>query len=177
VCARSPEGQLHQKNRGQQVRRGDSAPLLRSGETSSGVLHPALEPSVQERHGPVGGGPEEATKTIRGLERLSYEERLRELRLFSLQKRRIQGDLIADFQYLKRACQKDKDKLFSRASCNRTRGNGFELKEGRFRLAVRKEFFTMRAVKHWKRLPREVLDAPSLETFKTCLNGALSDLV
>ena len=55
---------------------GDSGPLLCSGETPPGVLRPALEPSAQERHGPVGAGPEEATKMIQGLEHLSYEERV-----------------------------------------------------------------------------------------------------
>ncbi|KAK4813153.1 hypothetical protein QYF61_013984 [Mycteria americana] len=117
-----------------------------------------------------------ATKMIRGMEHLSYEERLRELGLFSLEKRRLWGDLIAAFQYLTEAYKKDGDKLFSGACCNRTRGNGFKLKEGRFRLDIRKNFFTMRVVKHWNRLPREVVDAPSLETLKVRLDGALSNL-
>ncbi|KFQ90863.1 hypothetical protein Y956_05335, partial [Nipponia nippon] len=55
--------------------------------------------------------------------------------------------------------------------------NDFKLKKGRFRLDIRKKFFTMRVVKHWNRLPREVVDAPSLETFKVRLDGALSNLV
>ncbi|KFV93005.1 hypothetical protein N327_06581, partial [Fulmarus glacialis] len=55
--------------------------------------------------------------------------------------------------------------------------NGFKLKEGRFRLDIRKKFFTMRVVKHWHRLPREAVDAPSLETLKVRLDGALSHLI
>ncbi|KFQ85799.1 hypothetical protein N337_02911, partial [Phoenicopterus ruber ruber] len=118
-----------------------------------------------------------APKMMRGLEHLSYEDRLRELGLFSLEKRRLRGDLIAAFQYLKAAYKKDGDKHFSRACCDRTRGNGFKLKEGRFRLDIRKKFFMMGVVKHWDQLPREVVVAPSLETFKVRLDEALSSLM
>ncbi|KAK4823916.1 hypothetical protein QYF61_008129 [Mycteria americana] len=118
-----------------------------------------------------------ATKMIRGLEHLSCEDRLRELGLFSLEKRRLWGDLIAAFQYLKGAYKKDGDKLSSRACCDRTRGNGFKLKEGRFRLDIRKKVFYDKGGETLEQLPREVVHAPSLETFKVRLDGALSNLI
>ncbi|KFQ99235.1 hypothetical protein Y956_03764, partial [Nipponia nippon] len=55
--------------------------------------------------------------------------------------------------------------------------NGFKPEEGRFRLDTREKFFTVRVVRHWSRLPREVVDAPSLEVLKARLDGALSSLV
>jgi len=115
---------------------------------------------------------------IQGLEHLSCEERLRVLGLFSLERRRLHRDLIAAFQCLNGAYKKDGDRLLSSVCCDRTRGNGFKVKEGRFRLDLGKNFFfMMRVVKHWNRLPREVVDAPSLETFKAGSDGALRNLV
>ena len=68
---------------------------------------------------------------IRGMEHLSCEERLRELGLFSMEKRRLQEDLIATFRYLKEAYRKDGENHFSKACDDRTRSNGFKLREGR----------------------------------------------
>jgi len=69
------------------------------------------------------------------------------------------------------------ENIFSRACCNRTRSNGFKLREARFRLDIKKKFFTIRVVKSWNRLPREVVDAPSLGTSQARLDGALSSLI
>jgi len=114
---------------------------------------------------------------IKGLEYLSYDDRLRELGLFSLEKRRLWGDLIAAFQYLKRAYRNDGEGHFTRVCSDRIRENGCKLKEGRFRLGIRKKFFTVRVVRHWNRLTREAVAAPSLEVFQARLDGALSNLV
>ena len=78
------------------------------------------------------------------------------------------------FLYLKGACKKEGDRDFSRVCCDRTKGNGFKLKEGRFRLDRRKKFLTIRVVRHWHRLPRDVVVALSLQMPKVMLDGALS---
>jgi len=64
-----------------------------------------------------------------------------------------------------------------RVDSDRTRGNGFQLEQGEFRLDIRKKFFTQRVVMHWNRLTKEVVDAPSLQAFKARLDVALGSLV
>ncbi|KAK4806983.1 hypothetical protein QYF61_000312, partial [Mycteria americana] len=90
-----------------------------------------------------------ATKLVKGLEGMSF-----------LEKRRLRDDLIALYSFLRRGSGEGDADLFSLVSNDRTRENGSYLCQGRFRLDIRKHFFTERVVKPWNRLPREVVDAP-----------------
>jgi len=97
--------------------------------------------------------------------------------LFSLENGRLQRDLIVAFQYLKAAYNQGGARLFMRVGSDRTRGNGFKLRQERLRIDIRKKFFTQRMVTHWNRVPKEAVDAPSLEAVKTRLDVALGSLV
>ena len=81
------------------------------------------------------------------------------------------------FQYLTEAYKQEGEWLFIRVDSDRKRGNGFKLRQGRFKLDIRRKFFTQRVVTHWNKLPKEGVDTPSLETYKAGQDVALGSLV
>ncbi|TRZ15273.1 hypothetical protein HGM15179_011846 [Zosterops borbonicus] len=107
-------------------------------------------------------GQKRTVELIRGVEHLSYEDRLRTLGLFSPEKRGLCGDPIATFQSQKRVSREARDGSFIKNCSDGTGSKGYKLEEGKFRLGIRKKFFTVRIVRYWNRFPRDVVDAPNL---------------
>ena len=99
---------------------------------------------------------------------------LRELGMCSLEKRRARDDMIAVFNYIKSYHVVEGANLFTAALETRTGNNGFKLREKSFNLNSRKHFLTVRAVRRWNKVPRRVVESPSLEVFKRRLNEHLS---
>ncbi|KAJ7411403.1 hypothetical protein BTVI_49502 [Pitangus sulphuratus] len=114
---------------------------------------------------------------VKGLEGKSCEEQLRALGLFSLEKKRLRGGVTEAYNFLMKGNGGVNTDLFSVVTSDRTQENGLKLCQGRFRLDIRKRFFTRRVVEHWNRLLREVITAPSLTEFKKHLDDTLRHMV
>ncbi|KAJ7396423.1 hypothetical protein BTVI_145404 [Pitangus sulphuratus] len=141
-------------------------PLLCHREAPSEVLHPGLGSSAEERHQPIRVDPEEGHKDDQKDGAPLLQRKAERGGVVQHGEKKTSGRPHCGLPYLKGAYKKEGEELFKWADSYRTRGNGFKLKESRFRLDDRKKFFTQRVVKYSNRLPREVVDTPPLEVFQ-----------
>ena len=153
------------------LKMGVMLPLLQSVPCS------VLGPSLQERHRGAGVCPKKCNKAGEG----SRTEVLREADegtgVVQAGEQETQGNLISLYNYLEGGCSKVGGGFFSQVTRDSMRGNSLKLPQGRFRLVIGNNFFIERIVKHWNRLPREVVDSPSLEVFKRPGEVSIRDMV
>ena len=116
-----------------------------------------------------------ATRMIPSLRALPYEERLKRLNLFSLEKRRMRGDLIQVYKYLNKLSNVDHSKLFELQTNPRTRNNGYPIQSRRCNTDIGRSFFSNRIIRHWNELPAEVVTARTIDTFKNRLDRYFTD--
>ena len=115
------------------------------------------------------------TRMLPGLENKSYEARLAELGLFSLEHRRMRGDLIEVYKIMRGIDRVDSQYLFSRAPIVNTRGRMYKIKGGKSRGDIRGRFFTQRVVSAWNDLPGMVVEAKTLGVFKSLLDRHMDE--
>ena len=140
--------------------------------SSSGI------PQFKEDSSLLEGVQQRATKVIKGPEYLPYEERLSNLGLFSLAKRRWRGDLIHVYKSLKGdERQMNETRFFLVAFSNRTRSTGLKFEYRKFHRNMWKNFFTVRVMAHWDRFSTEVVESLSVEMFKKHLDAYLYNLL
>ena len=115
------------------------------------------------------------TKMIPGLRNLPYQDRLKKLNLHSLERRRVRGDMIEVFKWVKGINKGDIDKVLIISEQDRTRSNGFKLDKFRFRREIGRNWFTNRVVDEWNKLSNFVVSAGTLESFKRRLDRFMDD--
>ncbi|KAF7236107.1 RNA-directed DNA polymerase from mobile element jockey [Varanus komodoensis] len=141
------------------------------------LVHPQLEycaqfwaPHYRKDIARLESVQRRATRLVAGLQGMPYEARLRELGLFILEKRRLRGDLLVTYRYVRGCLTEVGRDLFSPAEEGRRRSNGAKLREPRINLDARKHFLTVRTPRVWNGLPQEVVEAPLVRVFKDRLD-------
>ncbi len=107
---------------------------------------------------------------VTGFKKLSYEERLKRLKLYSLERRRMRGDLIETYKLLTGKEDIDYRQFFQKAETGQLRGNSMKLYKKNVKLELRRNFFSQRVVEKWNMLPEDIVSAPSITSFKKKLD-------
>jgi ribonucleases P/MRP protein subunit RPP40 len=117
-----------------------------------------------------------ATKVIPGLKDLEYEQRLQKISIPSMMYRRVRGDLIEAYKYTHGIYKLDSN-LLNLDTGSTTRGHSFKIVKQRCNTTLRQKFFTQRVVERWNKLPAQVAEAPTINTFKNRLDSLMKDYI